>query len=287
MELLDRCPLCGSADIPPRMTVRKRGEDLVLARCASCRLIFQNPRRSDPDSVYGAGYYTGENAYSYVRETSRDAPIWDARLARLERETGGPGRLLDVGCATGDLLAAAEARGWEAWGVDVSEYAAGRAAARLKSGRVLRGDVFSGALPAAGFDAVTLFEVLEHVAEPVRFMSRIRELLSPGGTAVIQTSNIDSLRGLLAGKDFYYFEPGHLCYYSRATVRLLLRKSGLRERMLTMGSELGLKEEVMAFSPYYAWPYTVLKRMAGAVSFGRITVGTVMVMYARREEAGG
>ena len=76
--------------------------------------------------------------------------------------------MLDVGCATGEFLAAAKARGWEGYGVETSAIAADYAA-RTYGVQIHVGALDSVPWPAGWFDAVTLWDVIEHVPSPRRY----------------------------------------------------------------------------------------------------------------------
>jgi SAM-dependent methyltransferase len=104
-----------------------------------------------------------------------------AFLRRLPTRTG---RLLDVGCGTGEFVRAAEGAGWEAHGVDASVAAV--AAARRLSARI---HASTRDLPDASFDVVTLWNVVEFFQRPLEELLEVRRLLVPGGLTVVRTPN--------------------------------------------------------------------------------------------------
>ena len=108
------CPLCGRPD--GARLAECRGSRLV--RCRSCHLAYQDPR----PAVEAVRAYYDQKIYNNPAETERI----DQRRRRLFSDfleripMAGQGRLLDIGCGTGEFLQLAKARGWEAYGVEVS-----------------------------------------------------------------------------------------------------------------------------------------------------------------------
>ena len=109
-------------------------------------------------------------------------------LARLR----GPGRLLDVGCSYGAFLMAAQRAGWEAHGVELSETTA-RYAIEARKLSVFQGTVAAASFPDGHFDAVTLWDVLEHLDDPISTLCEIARILKPGGVLLAFTINQASL----------------------------------------------------------------------------------------------
>jgi len=143
------------------------------------------------------------------------------RLARIEGEVG-LGRLLDVGCGVGRFLLVARQRGWEAVGLDVAPAAVGRAAA-TSGATVLQGDL-SRTRPdgMAQVDVVTMWDVLEHLVDPVGDLGRARNWLRPGGLIVIQTQNANSVTSGWMRRRWEQFVEYHLFHLSSEALRLAL-----------------------------------------------------------------
>jgi SAM-dependent methyltransferase len=195
-------------------------------------MIFVS-RAVDPaelDRLYGEGYYEGgfEGPVPGYRGYAEEEPVmrrnFDRRLAVLERFTR-PGPLLDVGCALGFFVRAAAAHGWEAHGVELSEYAASAAAAQGL--RVVHGDFLALEVEPAHLAAVTMLDVLEHVADPRAYVRRAHDLLRPGGVLAVETADLASVLARAWGRRYHFFTPpNHLTYFTRATLGRLLREEG-------------------------------------------------------------
>ena len=197
-----------------------------LYRCAGCGLVHRGASWQASDSIaHYDGYYAG-------REVVFD-PLTEARyhevLTEFERHVA-PGRLLDVGCGLGHFLAVAEARRWRPAGLEVSASGV-RLLEQVRQERHLAFDIvqahlLDANLPAGGFRAVTLFEVLEHLSDPRAHLERIRNLLEPGGVLYLTTPNFDSVSRRALGPRWRAMTPDHLCLFNRRAMRACLRATG-------------------------------------------------------------
>lgn len=149
----------------------------------------------------------------------------DAEMRYLKFVPGG--RLLDVGCGSGDWLRAMCERGWLGEGTDFDEQAV--AAARAKGLRVHCGDLAELRFPSNSFDAVTMNHVIEHVRDPIDLVRECWRILRPGGRLVLATPNIDSLGHRLFKQNWRGLEPPrHLNIMSPATIADCLSAAGFR-----------------------------------------------------------
>src|SRR4051794_30401484 len=109
------CPGCGGAEAT---TIRLGGRH-ELRSCTTCHLVFA-PEYGDPDEIYVEGYLTGETDFGLdlFHPLFQEFLAFAAakRLDRIEAVRPGRGRLLDVGCGSGEVLAVARDRGWEVAG---------------------------------------------------------------------------------------------------------------------------------------------------------------------------
>jgi SAM-dependent methyltransferase len=134
--------------------------------------------------------------------------------------------LLDVGCATGALVHAAAARGLLARGLDPN-------AEMVHLAQEWNRPVALGGWQAATgrWDVVTLLDVLEHLTRPLACLQRLRSLLTPGGTLVVEWPEWDCPAARAQGPAWKHVRPlQHLCLYSDPAARALLHRSGLAVR---------------------------------------------------------
>jgi 2-polyprenyl-3-methyl-5-hydroxy-6-metoxy-1,4-benzoquinol methylase len=150
----------------------------------------------------------------------------EARLSRIE-VIKKPGRLLDIGCSLGYFVEAALRRGWEAEGIEISPYAAREA--RNIGLDVSAGELQDAAFPGESFDCVTMWDVLEHVTDPVEHMLEVRRVLARDGVVVIGTPDLGHLMPRLKRDRWRHLKPGeHIFYFRRSSIGALLHQSGFR-----------------------------------------------------------
>jgi SAM-dependent methyltransferase len=208
---------------------RFRKSGFAIVRCAACGLEFVD-RIPTPDEL--AGIY-GKEFFAVGRKFADEVEgvgMMNARhrIAQL-LELPGVGRdhWLDVGCATGDFLAAAQGTIRETTGVELSGFAAERA--RARGLRVVTGDFAGVELPAAASDVVSMWDYIEHVPDPRGSLERARALLRPGGYLVISTGDAASLAARAMGRFWHLMiPPKHLYFLTPETLIRLLQDSGFQ-----------------------------------------------------------
>lgn len=224
------CNLCGHAE--PGLLWERHGYAIV--RCPACTLCYvgQDSEQLDVAALYSEHYYTGGSGQVFAdylgQEKERRAGA-RRRLWLMRRRTPRSGRLLDVGCAMGFFLAEAR-RYYEPHGVEISGYSS--RVARERFGL----DVFTGTLQEAGFpgnsfDVITMWDVVEHLADPKAVLSEAARILRPGGSLVLTTGDIGSAYARRAGARWHLLEPPwHLYYFSRTTMTTMAESVGLRRQ---------------------------------------------------------
>jgi SAM-dependent methyltransferase len=137
----------------------------------------------------------------------------------------GRGELLDIGCGTGNFMAAARAAGYAVSGTELDRNAARFAKEKLGLPRVLGLTVseFAEKYPGEQFDVVTFFEVLEHQASPVEFLQKVKSCVRPGGHIALSVPNRERW---LTGPDVLDYPPNHFLRWNAGSLRSLLSGQG-------------------------------------------------------------
>jgi 2-polyprenyl-3-methyl-5-hydroxy-6-metoxy-1,4-benzoquinol methylase len=210
------------------------GHPFKIASCAGCGLTVTTPQ---PGAVEIAGYYprgyygdsTGRRFPRIVESTQQ--ALYGHRVRQVESLRGGrPGRVLDVGCGRGELLQEFRRRGWDVQGTELSD----RASAYARE--VLHLPVETGSLdtigfPAGHFDAITLWHVLEHVADPQALLLEANRILKPGGVFLVSVPNFGSCEArLFRDKWFHLDVPRHVTHLTKGSLREALAATGFQDR---------------------------------------------------------
>jgi 2-polyprenyl-3-methyl-5-hydroxy-6-metoxy-1,4-benzoquinol methylase len=152
--------------------------------------------------------------------------VLDFNVMRLGPVEGG--RLLDVGCGSGDFLAFMQQLGWRVEGVDFDAKAVKNAAAKGVHARV--GSLESQKFPESTFDAVTMSHFIEHVHDPRNLLRECWRILKPGGHLVAVTPNTGSFGHRLYGDCWMHLDPPrHLHLFNVNTLRSLAEAAGFSQ----------------------------------------------------------
>jgi SAM-dependent methyltransferase len=187
------------------------------------------------------GFYP-DDYYSF-QESRADKAI-KRRLAGflgLVRETylpdsERPGRMLDVGCGSGDYIAKLAQRGWQVAGVEPS---AAAAAIGRKSGLdITAGSIHDLKFPAEHFDLIRFNHSFEHIPDPIEVLAAARRMLKPGGALFIGVPNTEGLWARLFRSYWWYLGlPVHTYGYNPSNLQRLTRAAGFATETVRYHSE--------------------------------------------------
>lgn len=227
MPIKRACRICGCTEFD--LFAVKDG--FHLERCCVCSLMQITDDLSD---VCLEDYYEKEffdNTYGGLHQEKGQRTAYEKfayRLQEIEKLKSEKGTILDVGCSFGYFLDAARSRGWKPVGVEIGEYAARFAQETLKL-EVHVSDVRQGDLPSNCFDVICLWDVLEHLDEPLAVLNHLHHLMKKEGLLVFNTPDVDSYIRKLQGLRWRCFIPPiHVTYYGPRAVKALLERTGFR-----------------------------------------------------------
>lgn len=226
-RFLNTCPVGCNAPLETTAYVLPEG---ALLRCSACgQLISQCTEAYYWQSMqeFDDSQGTLPKAGSEGGRLRRSKKFLD-QIAALLGQPPEKIRLLDVGCSSGAFLHAAVKLGFHAEGVEPAPKAAATAqAAGLK--------VHQGLLQEAGyadgqFDAITLFEVIEHLQQPQELLQECRRILRPGGILLIGTGNAGSWSMAAMGARWEYLHiakhGGHVSFFNLGSIASLAQQNG-------------------------------------------------------------
>ena len=232
------CRNCGSAESFIRYDFPEHQR--AIRECRGCRLMVLDPMptRDELHAVYNEGYFENEDltrgdasrVYGYVDYISeriakqRGYRRICEQLRKLVRPARKPARLLDYGCGLGFFLDAAYDHGFDVEGAEFNAYA------REYIRKRYRYPIF-GPEEVAGrgrYDVITMFDVIEHLHEPLETLEELRGVLNDEGVLVLLTMDSTSIASRVLGKRLEDFRRirEHLYFFNRANLRSILETKG-------------------------------------------------------------
>lgn len=232
------CPFCQGTN----GVLELSRQSYRVVRCQQCSLVYAWPRQI-PRRLYDDAYTDQGEYRNYLSATSSVQEghlhqTWAMR--RFFKTVRSGGRLLDIGCSTGMFLLAAQKQGWQVAGLDVSETAV--ATAHNLTGAPVSVGSITEFRSNEVFDAITAWEVLEHVPDPVAFVKAAVSLLKTGGVFALSVPNWNS-PWMRRSTKREHWPPYHLTFWDRTTLRRLLRHAGLNN-VLVKEKPFAWEEEV-------------------------------------------
>ncbi len=273
------CPLCDCAEAH----LVRRESDGTLVQCNDCAFLYVSARPTDDDLtlLYDDEYFASEDL-STCLEFRR--PVFRQCLTVLDELCADRGRLLDIGCGTGEFLEDARKCGWQAEGLESSRSAAEYARDK-KNLPVHHATLQTAPFPLQSFDIVTLLDVLEHLRRPREEMLRVNGLLKKEGIVVVRLPNTNfhlfkcRICHVLRVHDYGLQMKYHLNHFTPATIKKLLRSTGFEPLRVDVGAS-----ETIAHAPWlnpqakrlYVSMASVVKAVTG------LHFGNILVAYGRK-----
>jgi SAM-dependent methyltransferase len=273
------CPACGGTLAPwrtaPGSEPARAHIRYELWRCGGCGTgVTVDPGGTVGASGSGDLHEIGAYRPGTPRLYRAALPVLRAldrrRLGLLRRVATPPARVLDAGAGQGRFLAAACAAGYDAFGIEPAQRGLERARALgvpIRAVTIEEAEIEPGSL-----DAVSLWHVLEHLAEPPAALERIAGWLRPGGGLLVGVPNLASVQARVGGERWYHLDvPRHRTHFTPAGLTRILERSGL--------APVAVHHLLLEHNPYGMWQsavnrltrdpsyvYNLLKRNAPAAS---------------------
>lgn len=233
------CALCGSDKYElkyeakgnhskPRLnaflcTSDEFGRRLRIVACVDCGHVYANPTWTELEL---REIYEQVKDELYLQEESTREKTFEERLDFIESlgdfEKVGP--LVDVGTYTGTMVKAAKDRGYEAIGVEPSDW--GVKVGRGRKLKMKKGMWEKVNFPKESLGVITMWDAIEHMLNPVISVKKAYDLLKPGGLLVIHTIDRDGMMARMMGSKWPWWMDMHVNYFSKTSLEELVEKSG-------------------------------------------------------------
>lgn len=264
-----RCPPCGASSNTTYLEFRGR----AIVQCSQCGLLSTWPRPGVEETtrLYSQTYYSRAGASRFrFGAAERVMRYFRGRRARtlarvLEGVSGK--RILDIGCGRGYTLFALQRMGADVFGTQLSVPAAEAARNLIGHDRVFAGELADAGYAAASFDAVTLWHVLEHVADPVGMLKEIARITKPGGLLYIEVPNAGGWAARTFGAAWLGYDIAHhLSHFTPQSLAAIVSSAGF-----TRAREAHLSLEYSPVTLMQTWLNTLLG--GDSVLFRAVTFG--------------
>ncbi|MEX0785412.1 MAG: class I SAM-dependent methyltransferase [Dehalococcoidia bacterium] len=242
------CALCGGSSSKRVLDAKQR----TVVECRDCGLRALSPMPTLGDMV-GINAETVHPFFNACLEDEASyRAYFDRKLDDLQRYQRS-GRLLDVGCGAGFFLDAARTRGYSVAGVDLSPVPAAYAQDALGLD-VAVSSLYAYEAPSDAFDAVTIFQTIEHDPDPAALCAELYRIVAPGGVLMVTTPAADGFVARAMGKRWFgYRNVEHVSFFSRRSLRFALERAGFEIVFLDVehGKRLSMKYVLNRLINYY------------------------------------
>lgn len=228
------CPICNSTSIKEVMKIKDHKisqEEFTLADCFDCgqRFTLDPPIESLIGPYYNSPRYISHSdntegiinrLYHVVREQMLKKKL------RLIQKISNQKSILDIGSGTGYFLNTMKKAGFQTYGIEINE------SAREYSKKKFDLDIFSPSLLTeeklpTQFHIATMWHVLEHIYNPLQYLTHINNALYKGGFLIIAVPNYISTDSKYYKNNWAGYDvPRHLWHFSPTTIKNLVKSSG-------------------------------------------------------------
>lgn len=213
------CKICGSN----HNDFLFNAKNCKLYKCANCNFVFVNPLPSDKEInlIYKSEYF---DKGKYIEDYAT-LMEYKRRKSLIENITKNPINILDYGCASGDFVNYISAN-FGIYGIDYSDDAIKLAKNKYSkiSNRFFYFDEFDSI--DLIFDVIVLWDVIEHVKDPLNTINMLKKKLTNNGVIILSTPNIGAgVSKIMRSKWAFMTPPEHLCFFEKKSINELIKKT--------------------------------------------------------------
>lgn len=240
------CPVCQSDDTS---VVYATAQDYItnkmfqVWKCSNCDISYTDPRTKDLSPFYPEKYRRYSSLILNILKF-----LYRMRAKKWSRSFKSPGTVFEMGCGDGIMLSALRKQGWQVFGNERTLQSAYFARHKLNL------PVFVGELDSLNLapiaDLVILFQVLEHLENPVETLKQLNHLIKLDGKLIIGVPNFDSWQSKITKDRWFHLDvPRHFFHFSLKSLEFCLRSSGFA---ITQVSYISLEHDP------YGWVQSIL-----------------------------
>ena len=236
---LRKCMICGSEELKRVYDF----EEFHVLKCGYCKNAWRSNMYDENkiNEIYCQSSYEDNPYFSYDISTVHS--LGNNRFKNFDRalkflkKNGHKGRLLDIGCGSGAFLSMAKDYGWELTGIEISSELSEVCRKNVPNAEVINESFENSQLEPESFDLITMWDVIEHVIDPIDVITQIKGLLVKGGVALFCTPDESSLLAnigkLLYNASWKYpalalHPPNHTYFFSREGFGQMLKSLDLQ-----------------------------------------------------------
>lgn len=241
MKLIGRsnnCPICNSYNVREFFHVEMNEndkryhesalikfakKDFIHFKCNSCHFVYlPKPENMILDEYYNSEYYR-TNFCNIEKEQFKE---FTDKIVKITPFLKGK-KILDIGCALGISLKAYTAKGYQAYGMENSEFAVNMARKNTTFTVMQQSIENKTNWENDFFDGITMVDVLEHLSNPIFALKEANRVLKNGGILYIHTLNFNGIGRKIDKMDWTLLNPpAHLSYFTPRTLRYALNNMG-------------------------------------------------------------
>lgn len=231
-----RCAFCGKNKKNLLMEVKNThgfhwisDEKFNLVRCRNCGLVYINPRPNQDEigKFYNIDYYTTGNRFKTFIEKhlTHYSNLGKKKLIAKYKQAG---KLLDIGCGTGEFLSSFISGKWNLCGIEPNSKGFNLSCKKVK-GKIINNKLSNCKFSNDYFDVITMWQVFEHIHDPNKELQEINRILKDDGILVMGVPNVKSLGFKMAREHWFHLDsPRHLYHYDSTTINKILSKNGFK-----------------------------------------------------------
>lgn len=262
-----------------------------IVRCKKCGLLYRNPRLSARDEKDKYKHQIYDESCGFIEDKSKKE-IFVSILNKLKHSKG---KILDIGCADGYFLALARERGWEPYGIEVSDFLLRKARESLGGKQIIGVPLKMANFPPNFFDVISMWDVLDHLMNPLEELIEIGRILKKKGLLIIRVRNMafhvlmnklfkKNLLGIIKKPTIF-----HLYGFNHKNMKVLLEKANLSKlkignSKLTLGDPYSQIKVLDGSSiNFFKSIYYASSELISLISSKSILISPSIIVYAEKK----